>query len=81
LPSISASFAQAERVQDSYIIGTTAVFKFWILQRCKLVYAGSSTWFAQNASASPYSISKRENADQVLALGAAFGLCELRLNN
>jgi|HubBroStandDraft_6_1064221.scaffolds.fasta_scaffold36957_6 UDP-glucose 4-epimerase len=71
---VEASFAQAKRVQDSNVIGTAAVLQFWIAQRCKLVYAGSSTRFAQDASASPYSISKRNNADQVLALGAAIDL-------
>jgi UDP-glucose 4-epimerase len=71
---VEASFAQAKRVQDSNVIGTAAMLEFWIAQRCKLVYAGSSTRFAQDASASPYSISKRRNADQVLALGAASGL-------
>ena len=71
---VEASFAWAERVRDSNVIGTAAMLEFWIAQRCRLVYAGSSTRFAQDASASPYSTSKRENADQVLALGAAFGL-------
>jgi UDP-glucose 4-epimerase len=71
---VEASFAQAERVHGSNVIGTAAVLEFWIAQRCKLVYAGSSTRFALDASASPYSISKRKNADQVLAVGAAFGL-------
>jgi UDP-glucose 4-epimerase len=71
---VEASFAQAERVRDSNVIGTAAVLEFWIAQRCKLVYAGSSTRFAQDASTSPYSISKRKNSDRVLALGAASGL-------
>jgi UDP-glucose 4-epimerase len=71
---VEASFARAERVQDSNVIGTAAVLDFWIAQRCKLVYAGSSTRFAQDPIASPYSISKRKNAEQVVALGAAFGL-------
>jgi UDP-glucose 4-epimerase len=71
---VEASFAQTERVRESNVIGTAATLEFWIAQRCKLVYAGSSTRFALDASTSPYSISKRKNADQVLALGAAFGL-------
>ena len=71
---VEASFAQAERVRHSNVIGTAAVLEFWMAQRCKLVYAGSSTKFAQDASASPYSISKCKNAERVLALGAAFGL-------
>jgi UDP-glucose 4-epimerase len=71
---VEASFAQAERIHESNVIGTAAVLEFWIAQHCKLIYAGSSTRFAQDASASPYSISKRKNADQVLTLGAAFGL-------
>jgi UDP-glucose 4-epimerase len=71
---VEASFAEAARVQESNVIGTAAVFEFWVARRCKLIYAGSSTRFARDATASPYSISKRKNADQVLALGAAFGL-------
>jgi UDP-glucose 4-epimerase len=66
---VEASFARAERVQDSNVIGTAAMLEFWIARRCRLVYAGSSTRFAHDVSASPYSISKRENADQVAGLG------------
>jgi UDP-glucose 4-epimerase len=71
---VEASFAHTNWVQESNVIGTAAVLEFWIAQRCKLIYAGSSTRFALDASASPYSISKRKNADRVLALGGALGL-------
>jgi UDP-glucose 4-epimerase len=71
---VEASFADVERVRESNVIGTTAVLEFWVAQRFKLIYAGSSTRFALDASASPYSLSKHKNADKVRALGATFSL-------
>jgi UDP-glucose 4-epimerase len=71
---VEASFTQVHRVRDSNVIGTAAVLEFWMARRCKLVYAGSSTRFAEHGIVSPYSISKRKNAEKVLAIGVAFGV-------
>jgi UDP-glucose 4-epimerase len=71
---VEASFADRDRVLESNVIGTEAVFDYWLRSRCKLVYAGSSTRFACDGSSSPYSVSKRDNAERLKALGLLSGL-------
>jgi len=66
---VELSFAREQAVLASNRDGTEAVFDYWLGHRCKIVYAGSSTRFACDGSQSPYSLTKRDNADRLMALG------------
>lgn len=71
---VESSFADQDEVTRSNVIGSAGVFDYWTGKRCKLVYAGSSTRFATDGSSSPYSRSKKANADLVLSLAEHEGL-------
>ncbi len=62
------SFEDVEYVWDQNKIGTLGVLEFWRRVKCKLVYAGSSTKFADNGEGrdqSPYAWSKATNTELV----------------
>lgn len=62
---VAPSLDEPEKVWDLNITGTLAVLEYWRSVGCKLVYAGSSTRFAQNhdggvdgADRAPYNFAK-----------------------
>ncbi len=74
---IEVSFSEMDIVWDLNIIGTFEVLEFWRKQKCKLVYAGSSTKFADSGlgrDQSPYAWTKASNTDLVKNYGDWFGL-------
>lgn len=74
---IEVSFEEPEVVWDLNIAGTFGVLEFWRKQKCKLVYAGSSTKFADGGSGrdqSPYAWTKASNTDLVKNYGAWYNL-------
>jgi UDP-glucose 4-epimerase len=71
---VDASFGAAPIVYESNVVGTAAVLDYWKSFGCRLIYAGSSTRFAEDDSASPYSRSKAQNADLVLEFGRSHKL-------
>ena len=71
------SFEDIELVWDSNKVGTFAVLEFWRRAKCKLVYAGSSTKFADGGDGkdqSPYAWSKATNTELVENYATWFGL-------
>jgi len=71
------SFEDVETVWDFNKLGTIAVLEFCRRVRCKLVYAGSSTKFADGGDGrdqSPYAWSKAVNTELVQNYGEWFGL-------
>lgn len=71
------SFENINQVVESNIIGTAQVLEFWRKQKCKLVYAGSSTKYAIGMTAqemSPYSFTKAANTELVKAYAGWFNL-------
>jgi UDP-glucose 4-epimerase len=63
---IASSFDEYENVFDSNIKGTTEVIKFCIDKKIKLVYAASSTKFAEEGiDHSPYSCTKSQNVSLI----------------
>jgi len=71
------SFNDFEVVWDSNIVGTHAVLEFCRTHNAKIVYAGSSTKFADEGAGrdqSPYAWTKATNTDQVRNYGAWFNL-------
>jgi UDP-glucose 4-epimerase len=76
-PRVEQSFADIELVLDSNVIGTKAVVEFARKRKCKLVYAGSSTKFADGGigrDQSPYAWTKASNTELVRNYGEWFGL-------
>jgi UDP-glucose 4-epimerase len=74
---VEQSFNAIPTVIDFNIIGTAAVLEYWREKGCKLVYAGSSTKFAENGQGkdqSPYAWTKATNTELVKRYGAWFGL-------
>jgi UDP-glucose 4-epimerase len=74
---VEQSFNAVQTVIDFNIIGTAAVLEFWRAKGCKLVYAGSSTKFAdggQGKDQSPYAWTKATNTELVKRYGEWFGL-------
>lgn len=74
---VESSFADRERVWDLNIVGTHAVAEFCLQAGCKLVYAGSSTKFADGGMGrdqSPYAWTKAVNTELVKNYGEWFGL-------
>jgi UDP-glucose 4-epimerase len=59
---VESSFDLPVRVEKSNHYGTHAVFARWLTTGAKMVYAGSSTTFAKDASDSPYATWKKVNA-------------------
>jgi len=71
------SFEDIELVWDLNKPGTFAVLEFCRRKKCKLVYAGSSTKFAdggEGRNQSPYAWTKATNAELVVNYGEWFGL-------
>jgi UDP-glucose 4-epimerase len=65
---VEQSFADVELVWQSNVLGTFRVFEYWRKQGCKLVYAGSSTKFADGGlgrDQSPYAWMKASNTELV----------------
>jgi UDP-glucose 4-epimerase len=74
---VEISLTEPEVVWDLNIAGTFAVLEFWRAKKCKLVYAGSSTKFADGGlgrDQSPYAWSKATNSELVRNYGAWYGL-------
>jgi len=64
-------------VWDLNMTGTAGVLEFWRMKACKLVYAGSSTKFADGGlgrDQSPYAWSKAANTELVANYGRWYGL-------
>jgi len=71
------SFEDVEYVWDLNKAGTIAVLEFCRRRKCKLIYAGSSTKFADNGEGrdqSPYAWSKATNTELVNNYAVWFGL-------
>ncbi|MBM4148123.1 MAG: NAD-dependent epimerase/dehydratase family protein [Lentisphaerae bacterium] len=65
---VEASFAEPQVVWDLNVAGTFGVLEFWRNRGFKLVYAGSSTKFADGGMGrdqSPYAFTKATNTDLV----------------
>lgn len=76
-PRVEQSFDDIEVVLESNVVGTKAVLEFCRKQACKLVYAGSSTKFADagiGRDQSPYAWTKASNTELVRNYGEWFNL-------
>ncbi len=75
---VEISLTEPEAVWDLNIAGTFGVLEFWRKKKsCKLVYAGSSTKFADGGlgrDQSPYAWSKASNTELVRNYGDWYGL-------
>ena len=74
---VEQSFNDIELVWESNVAGTFRVLQYWKKRGCKLVYAGSSTKFADGGlgrDQSPYAWMKASNTELVKNYGEWFGL-------
>lgn len=74
---VEQSFDDVARVLESNVVGTHAVLEFAREHGCKLIYAGSSTKFADagiGRDQSPYAWTKASNTELVRNYGEWFGL-------
>lgn len=74
---VEQSMLEPEVVHDLNTRGTEGVIAFWKKQRCKLVYAGSSTKFGNGdwmKERVPYVVTKAQNTELVKAVGEAEAL-------
>lgn len=72
---VEKSFDEPELVFDLNTLGTFAVVEFCLKNKCKLVYAGSSTKFASDGkNQSPYAFSKATNTELIKDYGEWYGL-------
>ena len=74
---VEQSFLDIDKVLSANVVGTSEVVKFASKVNAKLVYAGSSTKFgdeANSASSSPYAWSKAQNTELVKNYGDWFNL-------
>jgi len=74
---VERSLQEPAVVFDLNSVGTAAVLEFCRAQHCKLVYAGSSTKFADGGlgrDQSPYAFTKASNTELVRNYGAWYGL-------
>jgi len=78
---VARSLAEPEVVFDLNMSGTASVLEFWRARKCKLVYAGSSTKFAEEREdgvegrdRSPYSWAKAANSELVHNYGRWYEL-------
>lgn len=74
---VEQSFQDIELVWESNVHGSFRVFEYWRKRGCKLVYAGSSTKFADGGlgrDQSPYAWMKASNTELVRNYGAWFDL-------
>jgi len=76
-PRVEQSFDDIDVVLESNVVGTKAVLEFCRTRTCKLVYAGSSTKFADagiGRDQSPYAWTKASNTEIVRNYGEWFNL-------
>ncbi len=76
-PRVEQSFADIEKVLASNVIGTKSVLEFARIRGSKLIYAGSSTKFADGGigrDQSPYAWTKATNTELVRNYGEWFKL-------
>jgi len=76
-PRVEQSFADIAKVLDFNVVGTKAVLEFCRQRNCKIIYAGSSTKFADGGigrDQSPYAWSKAANTELVRNYGTWFNL-------
>jgi UDP-glucose 4-epimerase len=74
---VEQSFNDLELVWQSNVLGTHYVLEYWRERKCKLVYAGSSTKFADGGlgrDQSPYAWMKASNTELVENYGRWFDL-------
>lgn len=79
---VGPSLFEPDVVWDLNIVGTLAVLEWWREKKCKLVYAGSSTKFVQDARSSevagrdraPYNFAKAMNSELVHNYGTWYDL-------
>lgn len=74
---VEQSFDDIELVWDYNIKGTFAVLEFVRKNKCKLIYAGSSTKFTKDGldhHVSPYAWTKASNTDLITNYGQWFGI-------
>jgi UDP-glucose 4-epimerase len=74
---VEASLAEPDVVWDMNVEGTFQVLEYWRAKRPKLVYAGSSTKFADGGlgrDQSPYAFTKATNSELVRNYGDWYGL-------
>lgn len=74
---VEQSFDDVARVLESNVVGTHAVLEFARAHGCKLIYAGSSTKFADagiGRDQSPYAWTKASNTELARNYGEWFGL-------
>lgn len=74
---VEVSLTEPAVVWDLNVAGTFAVLEFWRSKKCKLVYAGSSTKFADGGlgrDQSPYAWTKATNSELVRNYGAWYNL-------
>jgi UDP-glucose 4-epimerase len=74
---VEQSFADLPLVWESNVLGTHYVLEYWRARGCKLVYAGSSTKFADGGlgrDQSPYAWMKASNTELVRNYGNWFSL-------
>jgi len=74
---VEQSFTDLPLVWESNVLGTHCVFEFWRKRQCKLVYAGSSTKFADGGmgrDGSPYAWMKATNTELARNYGNWFNL-------
>ena len=74
---VEQSFQDVELVWQSNVAGTFRIFEYWRARKCKLVYAGSSTKFADGGMGrdqSPYAWMKASNTELVRNFGNWFKL-------
>ncbi len=67
---VAPSLQEPEKVWDLNVLGSLAVFEYWREKKCKLVYAGSSTRFAderddgvEGKDRAPYNFAKYINTE------------------
>lgn len=74
---VEQSVLEPNIVHDLNTLGTRAVVEFWKKNKCKLVYAGSSTKFGDGGATrhtSPYASTKADNTELVRDVGNKNGL-------
>ncbi|QQG37906.1 MAG: NAD-dependent epimerase/dehydratase family protein [Candidatus Kaiserbacteria bacterium] len=74
---VEQSFDDLDLVWESNVLGTFRVLQYWKKRGCKLVYAGSSTKFADGGlgrDQSPYAWMKASNTELVRNFGHWYGL-------
>ncbi len=74
---VEQSFTDVQLVWESNVMGAFKVFEYWRKRKTKIVYAGSSTKFADGGlgrDQSPYAWMKASNTELVRNYGNWFGL-------